>query len=212
LSALLGVFTVALALALTPGPNQMYLISRTLTQGRRAGAISLLGVAAGFTVYLTATNLGLSVLFAAVPELFLALRVAGACYLAWLAFRALRPGGSGVFETRELGRDRPRRLFVMGAVTNLLNPKIAVMYLSLIPQFIRPDRGHVVVQGFVLGGVQIAVALTVNLLIVLGADAIARCLAARPVWLRTQRYVMGTVLGALAVRLATDHTRAVPAA
>ncbi|HKD98112.1 MAG TPA: LysE family translocator [Micromonosporaceae bacterium] len=211
-SAVLGVFTVALALVLTPGPNQMYLVSRTLTQGRRAGVISLFGVAAGFAVYLTATNLGLSVLFAAVPELYLALRVAGACYLGWLAFRALRPGGTAVFETRELKRDSPRRLFVMGMVTNLLNPKIAVMYLSLIPQFVRPDRGNVVVQGFILGGVQIAVALTVNLLIVLAAGAIARFLTARPVWLRTQRYVMGTVLGALAIRLATDHARPVPSA
>lgn len=206
-SAVLGVFAVAVALVLTPGPNMMYLVSRTLTQGRRAGVISLLGVAVGFLIYLTATNLGLSVLFASVPQLYLALRIAGAGYLGWLAFKALRPGGTAVFEPTRLKRDSTRRLFAMGLVTNLLNPKIAVMYLSLIPQFVRPERGHVALQGFLLGGVQITVALTLNLLIVLGAGSIAAFLADRPVWLRAQRYLMGTVLGALAVKLATDHAR-----
>ncbi len=209
--AVFGVFTVALVLVLTPGPNQMYLVSRTLTQGRRAGVISLCGVAVGFVVYLAATNLGLSVLFVAVPELYLGLKLAGAVYLGWLAWRALRPGGAAVFETRALHRDSPRRLFAMGLVTNLLNPKIAVLYLSLIPQFIDPARGDVAVQGFIIGGVQIAVALTVNLLIVLAAGAVAGFLARRPAWLRAQRYLMGTVLGLLAVRLVTDTGRPSPA-
>lgn len=209
-SALLGVFAVALAMVLTPGPNMMYLVSRSITQGRRAGAISLLGVAVGFLVYLTATNLGLSVIFIAVPELYVALKLAGAVYLGWLAVKALRPGGVSVFQPAAMTPDPPRRLFGMGLLTNLLNPKIAIMYLSLIPQFVHPARGHVMLQGFVLGGVQIAVALTVNLLIVLAAGTISTFLTGRPVWLRVQRYMMGTVLGALAVRLATDNARPVP--
>jgi threonine/homoserine/homoserine lactone efflux protein len=210
-SALAGVFLVALAMVATPGPNMMYLVSRSITQGRRAGVISLLGVAVGFLVYLAATNLGLSVIFVAVPQLYLALKLAGAGYLGWLAFRALRPGGASVFAPGRLRPDPPRRLFAMGLVTNLLNPKIAVMYLSLIPQFVHPGDGHVMAQGFILGAVQIAVALTVNLLIVLAAGTISAFLAGRPVWLRAQRYLMGTVLGALAVKLATDHAHPVPA-
>ena len=95
----------------------------------------------------------------------------------------------------------------MGLVTNLLNPKIAIMYLSLLPQFIDPEAGHVLAQGLLLGAVQIVVAVTVNGLIVLAAGTIAGFLSGRPVWLRVQRYLMGTVLGALAVRIATDHTR-----
>ncbi|GAB4056853.1 LysE family translocator [Catellatospora paridis] len=209
--AVLGVFAVALAMVLTPGPNMMYLVSRSITQGRRAGLISLAGVAAGFLVYLTATNLGLSALFVAVPSLYLAVKLAGAAYLGWLAFKTLRPGGVSVFEPTALPPDSNRRLFTMGLVTNLLNPKIAIMYLSLIPQFIEPEAGHVLAQGFALGAVQIAVAVTVNGLIALAAGTIAGFLTGRPVWLRVQRYLMGTVLGALALRMATDHARPTPA-
>lgn len=206
----MGIFLVALALVLTPGPNMMYLVSRSITQGRRAGVISLGGVAVGFLVYLTATNLGLSAIFSEVPQLYLALRIGGAAYLGWLAFQALRPGGTAVFAPAAMAPDSPRRLFTMGLMTNLLNPKIAVLYLSLIPQFERPDDGHVLLQGFILGGVQIVVALTGNLLILLAAGTLAAFFASRPGWLRVQRYLMGSVLGLLAIKIATDRARPVP--
>ncbi|WP_405637636.1 LysE family translocator [Streptomyces sp. NBC_01178] len=204
LSGVLGVALVALGMVLTPGPNMIYLVSRSITQGRRAGVVSLGGVAVGFLVYLLATNLGLSVVFVAVPELYMAVKLAGAAYLAHLAWSALRPGGVSVFAPADLPQDSPRRLFAMGLTTNLLNPKIAVMYLSLIPQFISLERGDVLLQGLVLGSVQIAVALAVNLGIVLAAGALAVFLARRPSWLRAQRLLMGTALGALAVSVAAD--------
>ena len=206
-AAVAGVFLVALAMVLTPGPNMMYLVSRTITQGRRAGVISLGGVACGFLVYLTAPNLGLSAVFVAVPELYVVVKLAGAGCLGWLAYKALRPGGLSVIAAPDLPVDSSRRLFAMGLMTNLLNPKIAVMYLSLIPQFERPAAGDLLLQGFLLGGVQIVVALTMNLLIVLAAAGIAAFQGRRPAWLRIQRYLMGTVLGGLAVRMATDHAR-----
>ncbi|MGW7073150.1 LysE family translocator [Streptomyces sp. NPDC054855] len=211
MNAVLGVTVVSLGMVLTPGPNMMYLVSRTITQGRRAGAISLAGVAVGFLVYLTAANLGLSLVFLAVPQLYVAVKLAGAAYLAWLAWKALKPGGMSVFAHQELPPDSPRRLFTMGVLTNLLNPKVAIMYLSLIPQFIDPTAGHTLAQGFVLGGIQISVSLIVNLAIVMAAGTIAVFLARRPTWLRVQRYVMGTVLGALAIKLATDRAPAAAA-
>ncbi len=206
-SAFVGVLAVSLILVLTPGPNMMYLVSRSLTQGRRAGVISLGGVGVGFLAYLTATNLGLSAVFVAVPELYVAIKLAGAGYLGWLALNALRPGGSSPFEPAELSADSSVRLFGMGLLTSLLNPKIAVMYLSLIPQFVDPRAGHVPLQGFALGAVQIAVSLTVDLAIVTAAGAIARFLTRRPVWMRIQRYLMGTVLGVFALKVATDSSR-----
>jgi threonine/homoserine/homoserine lactone efflux protein len=210
-TAVLGIALVALGLVLTPGPNMVYLVSRTLAQGRSAGLVSLLGVAAGFLVYLAASALGLTALFAVVPFLYEAVKLLGAGYLLLLAWQALRAGRGALFVARPLPPDPPARLFTMGLVTNLLNPKIAVLYMSLLPQFIDPRRGHVAGQGLVLGLVQIVIALTVNCLIVLTAGRIARWLAARPGWMRVQRWLMASVLGALAVRLVADRSRPVVA-
>ncbi|MFC9892662.1 LysE family translocator [Nocardia sp. NPDC127579] len=210
-AAILGVAAAALGLVLTPGPNMMYLVSRTVSQGRRAGLISLSGVAAGFAVYLAAAAVGITAVFAVVPGLYLAMKLAGAVYLLWLAWQAVKPGGASVFTPADLPADPARRLFTMGLVTNLLNPKIAIMYMALIPQFVAPDGGAVWLQSLELGAVQITVALTVNGLIVLGAGGISSFLTGRPLWLRTQRWVMGSMLGAIAVTLATDRARPVPA-
>jgi threonine/homoserine/homoserine lactone efflux protein len=95
----------------------------------------------------------------------------------------------------------------MGFLTNLLNPKIAVMYLSLLPQFVDPAVGGVLLQSLVLGTVQIAVSATVNAAIAIAAGSIAAFLAARPAWLAVQRWLMGAVLAGLAVRMATEARR-----
>lgn len=210
-AALLGIAAVALGLVLTPGPNMIYLVSRSITQGRRAGMISLLGVATGFLVYLVAAVAGLTAVFSLVPEVYTALKLVGAGYLLYLAWQAVRPGGHSPFAPKPLPVDSSRRLYTMGMVTNLLNPKIAILYVSLLPQFIDPGRGDVAVQSLVLGTTQICIALTVNALIVLTAGALSAFLVNRPAWLRVQRAFMGTVLGGLAIKLATDRSRAVPA-
>ncbi|SBT45533.1 LysE family translocator [Micromonospora narathiwatensis] len=206
--AVLGIALVALGLVLTPGPNMVYLVSRSVTQGRRAGLVSLLGVAVGFLVYLGAAVAGIATVFMLVPPLYVAVKLAGAAYLLWLAWQALRPGGRSAFAPAPLPPDRPRRLFTMGLVTNLLNPKIAILYVSLLPQFIDPARGHVAVQSLLLGLTQISIALTVNGLIVLTAGTVSAFLTRRPAWARAQRYVMGSVLAGLAIRIAADRSRA----
>jgi threonine/homoserine/homoserine lactone efflux protein len=210
-AALLGVAAVALGMVLTPGPNMIYVVSRSITQGRRAGLISLAGVAVGFVVYIIATTLGLSVLFAAVPGLYLVVKLAGAGYLGWLAWQAIRPGGTAVFAPVDLPVHPPRKLFLMGLLTNLLNPKAAIMYASLIPQFIDVSAGHFIAQSLLLGSVQITVSLTINATLILAAGTVAAFLARRPAWLRMQRYVTGTALGFIAIRLATDTSRPLPA-
>lgn len=206
-SALAGISAIALGLVLTPGPNMIYLVSRSITQGRKAGMISLTGVAVGFFVYLLAATAGIATVFALVPALYTAIKLAGAAYLLWLAWQAIRPGGTSAFAPEAMPVDPARRLFTMGMVTNLLNPKIAILYVSLLPQFVDPALGSVAVQSLLLGLTQIAIALTVNALIVLSAGSIAAFLARRPTWLRIQRYLMGTVLAGLAVKIALDRSR-----
>lgn len=197
----------ALVLVLTPGPNMIYVMSRSIVQGSRAGVISLFGVAAGFLVHMFATAVGLTALFAAVPLAFDALKWAGAAYLLYLAWQAVRPGGDSPFAPRPMPPDPPRRLFVMGFVTNLLNPKVAFFYLSLFPQFIDPQRGSVLLQAVMLGLTQIVVSFSVNFAIALSAAGIATWFARNPLWLAVQRWVMGLVLAGLAVRLALEQRR-----
>ncbi|WP_416418273.1 LysE family translocator [Paenarthrobacter aromaticivorans] len=204
--AAVGMVATALAMVLTPGPNMMYLASRSIGQGRRAGLVSLAGTGAGFVIYMLMANLGLAIVFVAVPWVFIGFKAAGVAYLAWLSWQALRPGGAGVFEVRDVAPDSDWRLFRMGLVTNLLNPKAAIMYLTLIPQFINPSLGHQLTQGVTLGLLQISVSITINALIVIGAGSMATFLTRRPAWTIWQRRITGTLLGAVTILLAREVT------
>ena len=198
-----------LLMVLTPGPNMIYLISRSICQGRQAGVTSLLGVVAGFFVHMFAAAAGLTAVFLAVPMAYEALKWAGALYLLWMAWQAVRPGARSPFEARELAPDSSSRLVLMGFMTSVLNPKVAVFYLSVFPQFINPEHGSVFTQSIVLGLTQISVSFTVNLLIALFASGIAVWFVRNPLWLAVQRYVMGCVLAALAVRLMLEQRKTV---
>ncbi len=206
-AALIAFALIALGMALTPGPNMIYLVSRSITQGPRAGLVSLGGTALGFLMYMLCAALGITALVMAVPFAYDALRLAGAAYLLFLAWQAVRPGGRSPFHVRDLPRDTPRRLFAMGFLTNALNPKAAVLYLSLLPQFIDPAKGSVLGQAVILGGAQIAISIAVNTMYIAMAGSVARFLGARPGWATAQRWLMGTVLGGLAVRMATEARR-----
>jgi len=198
-----------LLMVLTPGPNMIYLISRSICQGRKAGVTSLLGVVAGFFVHMFAAAVGLTAVFLAVPMAYEALKWAGALYLLWMAWQAVRPGARSPFEAQELDPDSSSKLVMMGFMTSVLNPKVAVFYLSVFPQFISPEHGSMFTQSIVLGLTQISVSFTVNLLIALFASGIAVWFVRNPLWLAVQRYVMGCVLAALAVRLMLEQRKTV---
>jgi threonine/homoserine/homoserine lactone efflux protein len=198
---------ICLGMVLTPGPNMIYLVSRSICQGPMAGLVSLGGVALGFVVYMLLTALGITVLLLAVPLAYEILKICGALYLLWMAWQALRPGGRSPFQVRDLPVDSPRKLFVMGFVTSLLNPKVAILYVSLLPQFLDPTLGSVFAQSVVLGFTQIVISVSVNALIALSAGSIALFLAGRPVWMVVQRWLMGTVLAGLAYRRVTEAQR-----
>ena len=207
LSSLAAFALISLGLVLTPGPNMICVISRSIGQGRMAGLVSLGGVALGFVFYMLCAAFGITALVLAIPYAYDALRLTGALYLGWLAWSALRPGGRSPFEVRALPPDSRTRLFAMGFVTNLLNPKIAMLYLALLPQFVVPDHGSVLAQTLVLGTVQIAISVGVNAVIAWAAGSIAGLLASRPGWLKAQRWLMGGVLGSLSLRMAFDNGR-----
>lgn len=111
------------------------------------------------------------------------------------------------FEVRELHADSPRSLFAMGLFTVLLNPKVAVLYLALLPQFVDPEQGSVLTQSIILGLAQRAVSFTGNTMIVVAAGGITAFLATRPAWLKLQRWLMGTVLAGLSLRMVVEAKR-----
>ncbi|MCC9064883.1 LysE family translocator [Flavobacterium piscisymbiosum] len=192
----------AFVLVISPGPNMLYLISRSITQGKKAGIISLAGVICGFLFHITMVSFGLTAILFAVPIAYTILKTIGVVYLLYLAFQAIKPNSKGIFETpNNLSPDKPGKLFRIGFLTNVLNPKVAVFYLSFFPQFIKPEYGSIFTQSIQLGITQIIVSFSVNFIIVLTASKVSVFFSNNPVWVKIQKWFMAGVLTALAIKM-----------
>ncbi len=198
---------LSFGLAATPGPNMLYLVSRSLAQGTGAGLVSLVGCQFGSLVIMLCAAAGLTAALFAVPYAWDVLRLGGAGYLLYLAWQCLRPGGQPIFTPRPMPREPAARLFSVGFATAALNPKVALFYVAVLPPFIDAARGSVFVQGAVLGSVQIGIAVLFDGLLVLGAAGVARFFAARPGWMAAQRWLLGGALTLIAVKLASEGSR-----
>lgn len=197
------VFCVAcVALALTPGPNMLLLVSRTLAQGRRAGVLTLAGTQTGLAFHVAAVACGLAALLAAVPVAYDALRVAGALYLAWLAWQTWNERGDPARVAAP--RIPAARLYRDGALTGILNPKVALFELALFPQFVDPARGSVLAQTLVLGATQLVIVLAFDTGCMLAAARVRRVFEGRTRWTLWSRRALAGVFAALALRLALD--------
>jgi len=189
-------------MAITPGPNMVYVMSRSIAQGRRAGLISLAGVMLGYLVYMLSAALGITAFFLTLPYAARTLAATGAIYLIYLSWQALKPGGRSPFQLRALPREGDGRLFAMGASTSLLNPKLAMVFLTLLPQFIDHQRGHVLWQSLQLGSTLIVLFALVNGLMALSSGGMASFLLRHPRLMRLQRGLMGGILLVLATEMA----------
>jgi threonine/homoserine/homoserine lactone efflux protein len=193
------------ALAATPGPNQLYLVSRTLAQGRAAGLVSLAGTASGLAFHIAAAALGLSAVLAAVPAAYDTLRIAGVVYLVHLAWQAWRAPDAVAAAASTVA---PRgALFRDGALIGILNPKVALFQLAFFPQFVDPAQGSVLLQGAILGVSQLAVVAAYDTLVIFAASSLSGFVGARPAWARASRRLLAGVFAALAVRLLLDERR-----
>ncbi len=192
----------ALIMVLTPGPNMVYLISRSLSQGKRAGIISLMGVVCGFLFHVLMVSFGLTAIFFSIPYAFFVVKTVGVTYLLYLAYGALKSGKTSLSIEKNMTTYKPFRLFNMGLLTNVLNPKMAVFYISLFPQFIDIHKGSVLAQSLQLGLIQIVVSFIVNFIIVISAAKMATFISGKPLWIKLQKWFMASVLTGLAVKLA----------
>ncbi|WP_144113350.1 LysE family translocator [Paraburkholderia sp. BCC1886] len=202
-----GFLMVGGLLAVTPGPNMVYVMSRSIAQGRAAGLVSLAGVMFGYIVYMLGAAFGITALFMSVPYAGSVLAAVGAGYLFFMTWQAVKPGGRSPLEVRELPREPTRRLLAMGATTSLLNPKLAMIFVSLLPQFIDYQHGSVIGQSLMLGSSLIVAFASVNGLVAVGSGSMAKFLIERPALLRVQRWTMGLVLGGLGVKMLVDAVR-----
>lgn len=207
LNTLLLFALASLALTATPGPDMLLIAARSVAQGRRAGFVTYLGVATGAFIHAILLALGLSKLFLAVPYAYDVVRYAGAAYLAWLAWQAFTAKDApqeGEAPGKAVGTVV---MFRQGMLSNVLNPKVALFFLALFPQFIAPEQGAVAVQVLILAVVLNLVGLVVNGIVVLLAGSVRGAARERAVFARWSRYLLGTVFAGLAARLALDTQR-----
>jgi threonine/homoserine/homoserine lactone efflux protein len=195
---------LSLGLAVTPGPNMLYLVSRALAQGTGAGMISLIGCQFGSLTIMLCAAAGITAALMAVPYAWDVLRLGGAAYLAYLAWQCVRPGGQPLFAARALPREPAARLFGVGFATAALNPKVALFYMAVLPPFLDPERGSLLAQAVILGLTQIIVCTAWDAVLVRGAAGTAKFLSTKPFWMAVQRWVLGAALALLAVKLATE--------
>ncbi len=199
---LLFIVTVFI-LIMSPGPNMIYLISRSLVQGKKAGFLSIAGVASGFLFHIVLVSFGLTAILMTIPYAYMTLKVLGVTYLLYLSIQAFKPNAKGLFDVdQQVSKDSPRKLFTVGFLTNALNPKVAVFYVSLFPQFIKPEAGSVLIQNLELGLIQIVMTFSVHTIIVLSVSKIAVFFSNNPTWLKYQRWFMGSVLCTMAIKMA----------
>lgn len=198
---LLAFAAAALALVVIPGPNLMYIITRGIQQGRRAAVVSSLGVQAGMVVHILLATFGLGAVVARSPVLYDVIKYAGAGYLVWIGVAHLRKRHIAIDETA-LRPVSTRHLFLHGFAINMLNPKVILFVLALLPQFVDPSRGSTVAQMLVLGSVFIAVALVSDTAYALASGSLGVWLRGHPGSARHRDRASGIVYLALGVLVA----------
>lgn len=204
-TALLAFVLTCLVIEITPGPNMAYLAALSLSQGVRAGIAAVAGIAIGLSVYGVAASLGLSAIIDNSAFLYETLRWGGVAYLLWLAWEAWTAEREASPETVD-GGINAWTAFRRGLITNLLNPKAAVFYVAVLPDFIQIGKGAVAAQTLMLSAVYVGIATAIHLVIVLLASRLQRVIAT-PEQRRTVRRVLAVLLAAIAVWFAFSTRR-----
>ena len=205
----LALFALAAAvLVAVPGPNLVYILTRSLSEGRRAGLASVLGVETGTVLHVLAAALGLSALVASSAVLLDVVRYAGAAYLVYLGVRALRGrAAAAAAPSPGTASGSAARAYRQGVVVQVLNPKVGLFFLALMPQFVDPRVGPVAVQVVVLGLVLGTIGVTISSLYALGGSALAARGRGRGGGTGRGRYVTGGIYIALGVAAALTGDR-----
>jgi threonine/homoserine/homoserine lactone efflux protein len=190
-------------LVLAPGPDMLYMLTRTIVQGRRAGVLAAVGINAGAYVHVLAAVLGISAILATSSVAFTVVKWLGAAYLVWIGLQALRAGPLDL-ESGEAVHLNGRAIFWQGFLSDVLNPKVAIFFLAFLPQFVEAGSGNETRQLLILGVTCNVIAISINLVLVYFAGVATAGLRRNrklALWLNR---AMGTVFIALGIRLARE--------
>jgi threonine/homoserine/homoserine lactone efflux protein len=200
-SLLIIVSAAALLLAI-PGPAVLYIVGRSIGQGRNAGLVSALGIGVGTLIHTLAAAVGLSALLVSSATAFSVVKYLGAAYLVYLGIQRLRSKQSLAASDTTAPQATLARVFSQGIVVNVLNPKTALFFFAFLPQFIDPARGRVATQILSLGVLFACMGTTSDSLWALFSGSVASWLRNNQRWMRNERYVSGGILISLGVATA----------
>ncbi len=196
----------AVLLNLSPGADHVFILTRTIAQGRFAGFLSSWGVCTGAMIHVLAAAFGISAILAASATAFTVVKLAGAAYLIWLGVRALQSKGLALSaDTAATPPASAWTIYRQGVIVDLLNPKVAVFFMAFLPQFVDPALGGAAWQMVTLGAVVIAVALVWETSLIFGAGALSRRLRTQPAIAKWISYASGATFIGLGVRLAVER-------
>jgi len=200
------IFTIAAVLMnLSPGPSNLYVMARSISQGPRAGLVAAAGLFTGALGHVAAATLGVSAIVMASAEAFTVLKWAGAAYLIWLGVQQFRSAGGPMAGVGPAPAKPMAKVFRESMLVEILNPKTALFFLALLPQFIDPAAGSVALQSLLLGAIVAVTAIPCDILVAYASGAVARKLSSNP-WIgRWQDRVSGAILIGLGALVATGE-------
>src|SRR5437868_2509775 len=199
-AAFLSFLVASLLLNLAPGPDMMYVLGRSMGQGRRAGIVSSLGIFVGCLFHLVAAALGLAALLRSSPLLFHLVRLAGAGYLIYLGINLILHAKNALVGV-QVQQDSLRRIFLQGVITNILNPKVAIFFVAFLPQFV-DGHGSILLQILLLGMIFDVGGTLVNFAVAIAAGGLGDRLSRNIRIIKWQRRLTGTLFIGLGVRVA----------
>lgn len=195
------------ALAVTPGPDMILVAARSAAQGRTAGLVTQCGVSAGSAFHAIILALGLSQLFLAVPYAYDLVRYLGAAYLLYLAWQAFTARDSFSSQSSSTKRHSLFVIFRQGFISNVLNPKVALFYLALFPQFLNPETGSIAIQIMVLATLFLVIDFAVHGVVIWLAGSVKSLSTSEMGYVKWPRYFLGFIFSGLAARLIFDSQR-----
>ena len=201
---LLAFATLTLVVAYFPGPALLYTAAQTIAHGRKAGFMAMLGIHLGCYIHVFAAAFGLSAVFKHVPELYVAVKLAGALYLVWLGIGMIR-SRLGAADAAALPPKTVKRALLDSFIVEILNPKVALFFIALLPQFVDPAAAFPVwVQFLILGTVVNFAFSSADFVTVMGASAVVRTMKKTQTGFALGRWLGGSMMIGLGVKLATD--------